>query len=325
MKFQHRLPLLAVVPVWFMVVVPSMWLIFLPLKFLLITFAFWLCSKAFSGLKFKELFRQSFLRAFIASIVADLTGTAVLFLSQGSFGDWWYEYITTPVVLNPLDNPYSLSLTLFAIFLAAFISYLLHKKVTVKNLTVPFDLQRKLALGLAIITIPVLYLMPSRILYDENYSVYTFTNHIIWNVQNDCTVTPVKPVYVECGELSSENGFTAGYYLIEAINTAKKATSDVTAEPEYRLHFRNPSVSDDAGVDAELWFLQDGKALFRANGQFYLADEYQSAETLKVFTGEAQAEADAAKKAEEEAQAAQTSALSETVTSAAASSSQVSQ
>ena len=323
MKTQRRLPLLAVVPIWFMVIVPSMWLIFLPLKFLLITFAFWLCSKAFSGVTFRELFRQSFLRAFIASIVADLTATAVLFLSQGSFGGWWYEYITTPVVLNPLDNPYSLSLALFAILLAVFVSYLLHKKVTFKNFVGRFDLQRKLALGLAIITIPVFYLMPSRILYDENYSVYTFTNHLVWNVQNDCTVTPVKPVSVECEELSAENGFTAGYYLIEAINTAKKATSDVTAEPEYRIHFRNPSVPDDTGVDAELWFLQDGRALFRVNGQFYLADEYQSAETLKVFTGEAQAEADAAKKAEEEAEAAQNAALSDTVTAAA--SSQVSQ
>ena len=164
--------------------------------------------------------------------------------------------------------------------------------------------------------------MPSRILYDENYTVTNFTNHLIWNIQSDCTVTPVNPVYVECEELSAENGFTAGYYLIEAINTAQKATATVSGDPEYRLHFCDPSDPDDAGVDVELWFLEDGTALFLVNGQFYLADEYQSAETLKVFTGEAQAEVDAANQAEEEAAAAQTSVFSDAVTD---SSSQISQ
>ena len=40
-----------------------------------------------------------------------------------------------------------------------------------------------------------------------------------------------------------------------------------------------------AAVTAELWFLDTGLALFRVNGRFYLADEFQSERTLSILSG----------------------------------------
>ena len=274
----------------------------------------WLTSRFFKDVEFKPLFRKSVLKAFLVGFTADAIGSAFLFLSQGNFGAWWYEYITTPVVLNPMDNIYSFLFTLLGIALSACIVYLMDSRIALRDMKYSDETRRKVALALAVMTVPVLYLLPSRTLYDPERPVYNFTHHIVWSVCSACDITPDTPVNIQSDALTYENGFKAGYYVSEALNTAVTAESDVTRAPEYRLRFWNPTEgAAERAVDAELWFIDDGRALFRYNGQFYLADEYQSEEVKKVFNGEADREIAEA----EAAEAAAAAELSDTVTASA--------
>lgn len=293
-----------IIPVWFMLIIPSMWIIILPYTFLLVTLVMWLSSKFFSGVEFKPLFRKSIIKAFLVGFSSDAIGSAFLFLSQGNFGGWWYEYITTSVVLNPMDNIYSFCFTLLGIALAGYLVYLMDSRIALRDMNYSDETRRKVALALAVMTIPVLFLLPSRTLYDPERPVYNFTHHIVWSVCSACDITPDTPLNVESDALTYANGFKAGYYVSEALNTAATAESDVTRAPEYRLRFWNPTEgAAERSVEAELWFIDDGRALFRYNGQFYLADEYQSNEVMKVFTGEADREIAEAEAAEAEAEA----------------------
>ncbi len=274
------------VPVWFMIASPSMWLILLPLDFLVVTCVLWLCVKFFSVGSYREMFRASILKIWAINFASQILASFTLFLSQGYFGEWWYEYITTPVALNPLDNIYSVTFTALALLLAGAFTYTANRKFTFKKLQLDPDTRRKLALGLALLTLPMMYFMPSRAIYDPETPVYNFTSHAVWSIQSACEITPVAPVRVS--ELSSDAS-EYGYVLAEALNTAGRATATVERDPEYELRFYIPETDEAAGarsdVRVRLWFMDDGRVLMYSNAEFYLADEYQSARVLEVLEG----------------------------------------
>ena len=273
------------VPFWFMIAVPSMWLILLPLDFIVCTVVLFLSSKLFSVGGFKDFYKKTILKALAVNLTSQIIGSLFLFLSQGNFGEWWYEFITTPVALNPLDNVYALVFTVAGIAVAGIASYFFHRKITLAKLDLSEKLLRSTALTLAVLTLPTMYLLPSRMLYDPETPVANFTNHLVWSVQTDCDVEPAAPVAAGEVTLRTADGFEYGYALAEAVNFAQAATSTVEREAEYRLTFANPDGDRPAAVTAELWFLDTGLALFRVNGRFYLADEFQSERTLSILSG----------------------------------------
>ena len=270
------------VPIWFMLSSPSLWLIVLPFDFLVTVLMLWISNKVFRVASFRELFRTSAVKAWLVGFVGQIVGGLVLFISQGYFGEWWYEYITTPVVLNPLDNPYSLVFTMVGVAACGVFVFFLDRGFSFKNLAASAEGKRKLAVGLALLTLPMLYFLPSRMLYLPEAPVYNFTSHQVWGVQAACTVTAVAPAdpALQAGEYTEAEARA----LAEAVNCAVPANASVSREAEFRLHFYDPELEDGRETDAELWFMDNG-ALFRVDGKFFLADEYLTDQTRAVLSG----------------------------------------
>ena len=274
-------------PIWFMLASPSMWLIVLPFDFLITTLMLWVSAKVFSAGSFRELFRRAILKLWLACFAGQLLASVFLFLSQGYFGEWWYEYITTPVALNPLDNPFSALFTGLGLAVAGVFTFLMDRHFAFKKLDLSDELRRKLALGLALLTLPTAYFLPSRMIYDPDTPVHNFTHHIVWSIQSSCDVTPGAPVRLSSVDTEAADRYS--YILAEALNTAGRASASVDREAEFFLRFHIPETDEKAGlrpdVNAELWFMDSGRALMRVDGQFYLADEYQTGEVLRVLEG----------------------------------------
>ncbi len=267
------------VPIWFMLSSPALWLIVLPFDFLMSTLMLWISNKFFRAADFRELFRKSILKVWLVCFVGQMVGSMLLFISQGYFGEWWYEYITTPVAMNPLDNTYSLVFTILCIAGSGVFVFLLDRSFSFRYVSAAADAKRKVALGLALLTLPMVYFLPSRALFMPDAPVYNFTSHHVWAVQSSCEVTPVSPATVE---LAYDDAYA--YALAEAVNCASPATASVSRDPEYKLHFFDPETEEGRTTDAELWFLDNG-ALFRTGGQYYLADDYLTDQTKAVLTG----------------------------------------
>ncbi|MEA4823630.1 MAG: hypothetical protein VB111_05885 [Clostridiaceae bacterium] len=272
-------------PIWFIVAAPIMWLIVLPVNFIIDSVVLWLASKVFSVGDFKSFYKKTILKVWLVGFAAQLIGSLFLFMSQGYFGEWWYEYITTPVALNPLDNLYSLLFTLLGVCVSGGAAYFFNRKFSFKNLPLTDKVLRSVGLTLALMTLPMMYFLPSRAIYDPETPVVNFTNHIVWSVQSLCEVTPVEPVAADAVTLRTEDGFTYGHLFSEALNFAKTASATIERAPEFTVSFRSPDYEIARDVTAELWFMDTGLALFRVDGTFYLADKYQSARLLTVLDG----------------------------------------
>lgn len=276
----------AFVPVWFFVAIPAAWLVLLPVNFITDSIVLWFVAKAFDVRDIKALWKSCIVRVFLVGFVANLIGALFLFLSQGYFGEWWYEYITTPVALNPLDNIYALVFTVLGVVVAGAVGYLLNRKLSFKRTQIEERAKRNISLALAILTAPFLFLMPSRSFYDPETPLYTFTNHIVWAVRYACDVTPVKCAVTEGAPLTYADGFLTSYALADAINHARPANSTITRDPDYTMVFYNPEDETDTGLSAEMWFTAENLAVFRIDGKWYLADEYDTEQVRLALAGE---------------------------------------
>ena len=267
------------VPIWFMLAMPVVWLAVLPFDFLVVTLMLWIVNRIYRIGVYKELFRRCILKLWLTLFSGQIVGGLVLFLSQGYFGEWWYEYITGPVALNPLDNYYSAVFTFLGVAACGFFVFFADRGYSLKNAGLSEENKRRLAAGLALLTLPVLYFLPSRALYDPATPVCNFTAHIVWSVESACDVTPAAPVGLEL-----DYDAQYAYVLAESLNWASPASATVTREPEFRLHFYDPDTGTGRETDAELWFLDNG-ALFLTGGRYYLADEFGTGRVRAVLSG----------------------------------------
>ncbi len=284
------------VPIWFMLAMPVVWLVVLPFDFLLVTLMLWAVNKIYRVGDFKKLFRGCIIKLWLTLFSGQIIGGLFLFLSQGYFGEWWYEYITGPVALNPLDNYYSMAFTFLGVAACAVFVFFADRGFSLKNSGLSDENKRRLAAGLALLTLPMLYFLPSRSLYDPGTPVYNFTAHTVWTVESACDVTPVAPA-----ELRLDYDGEYAYVLAESLNWAVPATATVTREAEYRLHFYDPESGTGRETDAELWFLDNG-ALFRTGGRYYLADEFGTGRVRAVLSGTYEPPATAFDEADAEAE-----------------------
>ena len=90
-----------------------------------------------------------------------------MLISQFIPGDFWYENILSNLVWNPFDNILSFIYCLIALLISGIFIYLLNKKITFKNLNINSKIKTKIALCLAIVTAPYLFLLPSSIIYKD--------------------------------------------------------------------------------------------------------------------------------------------------------------
>ena len=158
-------------PIWFLIFIPLLWVIVIPANFiidsavLLLTLVV-LKKKYAPELSLKEIYLGSIWIVWLFGFLADLAGALALLLctylmpDSGTFGEWWYHNITTPLSRNPFSG-WGLIVMLLMIALSGVLIYLLNYYVALKKVLPDGILRRKTALSLAIFTAPYTFLLPS--------------------------------------------------------------------------------------------------------------------------------------------------------------------
>ena len=162
-------------PVWILVWLPSfLWLIIIPLNYLLDRVIFTInARKQNSGLT-KEFFRKHTWKLFLLGFVADFAGSILLLIpllirpseeTAMNYNETIFGKFMNALQFNAFENPLALLYTLFAIAVAGLLIYNFDRLVIQKTGEFTREQARKIALFMAIFTAPYLYLIPAGLFY----------------------------------------------------------------------------------------------------------------------------------------------------------------
>lgn len=232
-------------PIWFMIISPVSWLFLLPSLLLLVGVVLFFLFRVFKLDDFKTFFRKSFLKVLLCTFISYFASTVFLFFSQAAFNDWWYEFLTSPVAFNPFDNVFALLFTVICIAAGGAVAYFLNFKYALRTAISTEKMRRMFALCAAILTVPLLYLTPSRLLFDEpGTRLHNFTNHIVWVTNDTLKITDADgterhlklPLTEE--ENAADPTVAEDYWTVaDAVNHAAFTRNPVAGETLYTLDF----------------------------------------------------------------------------------------
>lgn len=270
-------------PIWFLLIFPITWIIVLPANFIIDSIVLLITLKLLKQTDIKENYKKTILKVWMFGFLSDFIGAGILFLTQMPRGEWWNEYIASPVSYNPFDNWYSLSYVFIAIIASGIAIYLFNIKISFKTLNYELKTKKIIALSLAIFTAPYILLVPSELMHNSNGSnreIQFFTNHIVSTRQRDVIVEYEDS---EAKVVNRKFPLDMNYYdhnIINAVNTAKevyKGQKNDIRKPDFNIIFQNTYDDKDKGVKIDLWCEKSiAECLFKFNNKWYKINENKS-------------------------------------------------
>lgn len=156
-------------PIWLLIFFPPVVFIAMAGNFLIDSLVIMAC---FYGFKlaaredFKRFYRISIIKVWFFGFLADFIGAVILFI-LGILGDSFglsYEFINA-INYDPFSNILAVLVILFAMLVSALFIFLFNYKVTFKELIIDTSTRMKVALTIAIVTIPWTFLLPTKWFY----------------------------------------------------------------------------------------------------------------------------------------------------------------
>ena len=151
-------------PLWMLLIFPQTWLIAGPANFVIDFAVVYFTMKKLGIEQPKEKTKKVILKVWLRGFAGDIAGGAFMFISSMSSNMWWYQHVGR-YVYNPFENIYALAWTCICVALSAAIIYYLNKSYCLKGLELEEKHIKKIALALAVITAPYLFLLPTSWFY----------------------------------------------------------------------------------------------------------------------------------------------------------------
>lgn len=157
-------------PVWFLLFFPPIIFLTLAGNFIIDSLVILVCFFAFkladSYDNLETFYKKTILKVWIFGFLADILGAAVLFII-GILGDFWGipHKLISAVNYDPFSNRWAVVIIIFSMLVSAFFIFLLNYRITFRNQISEKKLRFKLALTIAIITMPWTFLLPTKWFY----------------------------------------------------------------------------------------------------------------------------------------------------------------
>ena len=143
-------------PIWFFLFFPTVWLIVLPVNFLVDSLVLWLSAKHQSIEKRLPLWKKYIFPVWGIGFLADLIGAGLIFLIYSII----VEIPGLTEVFNPILFPGTCIISLPGVILSGILIYWLNRKLTFRRSPLHDALLHKLCLHLALFTAPYTMLIP---------------------------------------------------------------------------------------------------------------------------------------------------------------------
>lgn len=140
----------------FLYIFPMLWFYSLPFNFLVDSIVLLIGFKIFGKQKVWHNWRKSILLSWLFGYAADITAAFLMLAFEFAAGAMFH----TSVMANPFSGPGQFLCTLFAVLLAGFLIYIFNAKVALRKTELDDKAKRKVALLMAIVTMPFPFFMP---------------------------------------------------------------------------------------------------------------------------------------------------------------------
>jgi len=157
-------------PIWMLIFFPPIIFISLAGNFiidsLVILVCIYLFKLAVDSKEVKIIYKKSIIKVWLFGFLADIIGAIILFI-LGIMGEYLglsYEF-TSAVNFDPFSNPLAVATIVFAMLVSALFIFLFNYKITFKELIADNSTRLKVALTVAIVTMPWTFLLPTKWFY----------------------------------------------------------------------------------------------------------------------------------------------------------------
>lgn len=159
-------------PIWMLWLYPMLWIIILPLNYLIDRLVLTLSVRYFKVENFRTVIQKSIWKVWLFGFPADFAGTAFLFFisnlnpdASTGFGRWYYDNITGNVVYHPFENIFSFLAVSAGIFVSGVMIYIFNRFFCLKKMIPHVRTRKKCALALAFFTAPWFFYLPAQWFY----------------------------------------------------------------------------------------------------------------------------------------------------------------
>lgn len=140
----------------FLFIFPQGWLVSLPFNFVIDSAVLLLGFKIFGKEKVWHNWKKAILKSWIFGYIADLAATFLLFLFEylsGAFGH-------TSIMAYTVTRPIPCICTVISVLVAGILIYVFNAKIALKKTELDDKAKKKVALLMAVLTMPYLFLVP---------------------------------------------------------------------------------------------------------------------------------------------------------------------
>lgn len=135
---------------------PTLWLISLPFNFVIDSAVLLIGFKIFGKEKVWHNWRKSILLSWIFGYISDIVATFLMLGFELAAG----RLYNTSVMANPFGHPAKFLCTLFAVLVAGLLIYIFNVKIALRKTELDDKNKKKVALLMAIVTMPFPFFMP---------------------------------------------------------------------------------------------------------------------------------------------------------------------
>lgn len=157
-------------PIWFLLFFPPVIILTLVGNFIIDSLVIVACFFAFKlaiiGNDLKTFYSKSILKVWIFGFISDIIGAAILFM-LGILGDSFglsYEMIHG-INYDPYSYPWAIVAIVLSMLVSAVFIFIFNYKITFKEVIDDKKLRLKVAIALAIVTMPWTFLLPTKWFY----------------------------------------------------------------------------------------------------------------------------------------------------------------
>ena len=140
----------------FLYIFPMAWLFSLPFNFLIDSIVLLIGFKVFGKEKVWFNWRKAILKSWIFGYISDLIAAFLMLGFEYAAG----RFYNTSVMADPFGHPAKFLCTLFAVLVAGVLIYVFNAKVALRKTELDEKNKKKVALLMAIVTMPFPFFMP---------------------------------------------------------------------------------------------------------------------------------------------------------------------
>lgn len=157
-------------PIWFLLFFPPVILITLIGNFIIDSLVLVACYYVFkvvdAKINLKTFYKSNIIKVWVFGFLADIIGAGLLLVIAFFGEDYGMSYdLIMAISYDPFSMMWAVAIILLSMTVSAVLIFIFNYKITFKRLIVEKQLRFKIALTIAIITMPWTFLLPTKWIY----------------------------------------------------------------------------------------------------------------------------------------------------------------